>query len=67
MSGYRVYFGTSSGNYDQSFGTGVATGKVTSYALNGLQHGKLYYFAVTTVDSAGRESSYSNEASKLIP
>jgi hypothetical protein len=27
----------------------------------------LYYFAVTAIDSAGKESVYSNEASKQMP
>jgi len=30
--------------------------------VTGLEAGKTYYFAVTAVDSTGRESGYSNEA-----
>jgi len=61
VSGYRVYYGTTAGSYAQAMGSGApATG--TSYTVTGLESGKTYYFAVTAVDSTGRESGYSNEA-----
>lgn len=62
LSGYRVYFGTSSGAYGQ----GISVGNVTTYTMTGLASGS-YYFAVTAFDDFGNESPYSNEASKLIP
>ena len=63
---YRVYFGTASSAYDQSFGAGLDAGAATVYTVTGLARGQTYYFAVTAVDPTGRESSYSNEASKLM-
>jgi hypothetical protein len=64
--GYRVYYGTAKGTYMQSPGTGINAGASTSYTVNGLIAGATYYFAVTSFDSAGRESPYSNEATKNI-
>lgn len=65
VSGYRVYFGTASGAYDQALGAGVAVGTASTYTVGSLTPGQTYYFAVTAVDAAGGESPYSNEASKL--
>jgi fibronectin type 3 domain-containing protein len=65
VSGYRVYYGTSPGNYTQPLGGGTYS-KATSYTLIGLPAGYTYYFAVTAIDLAGIESGYSNEASKSI-
>ena len=66
-AGYRLYYGTASRTYQQAKGAGIAVGNVTSYKVSGLTSGKLYYFAVTSVDSSGNESSYSNEVSKTMP
>ena len=60
-SGYRVYYGTTSGSYAQAMGSGSPAAG-TTYTVTGLESGKTYYFAVTAVDSTGRESGYSNEA-----
>ncbi|HVY07504.1 MAG TPA: LamG-like jellyroll fold domain-containing protein [Burkholderiales bacterium] len=67
LSGYRLYYGTSPGVYQQAMGQGVNVGNVTTYTLAGLKSGTRYYFAVTAVDSANNESSFSNEAYKDIP
>ena len=67
VTGYRVYYGTASGAYSQPRGSGLMTGNVTSWTLSGLNSGTLYYFAVTAIDSTGKESVYSNEASKQMP
>ena len=64
--GYRVYFGLSSGSYTQPFGSGISAGASTTYTVSNLQGGKTYYFAVTAVDSSGKESAFSNEASKVV-
>ena len=66
VTGYRVYYGTRSGTYVQQPGAGVAAGNFTAFAVTGLQKGVTHYFAVTSTDSDGRESTYSNEASKLV-
>jgi fibronectin type 3 domain-containing protein len=65
--GYRVYYGTASGSYQQSRGSGIIAGNSTRYAVTGLAGGRTYYFAVTAYDSAGNESAYSAEVSKAIP
>ncbi len=61
LAGYKVYYGTSSKNY-----TSVTNiGNATTYTVNNLPSG-IYYFAVTSYDNTGIESSYSNEVSKTI-
>jgi hypothetical protein len=67
IAGYRVYFGTASRAYDQALGYGISAGNTTTYTATGLTRARTYYFAVTSVDAAGQESAYSNEASKFIP
>jgi len=67
VTGYRVYYGTAPGAYSQPRGSGLTTGNATSRTVSGLNPGTLYYFAVTALDSAGKESVYSNEASKQMP
>ena len=65
--GYRVYHGARPGSYLQPLGSGLGAGLRTTFAVVGLATGRRHYFAVTAVDSAGSESSYSNEASKKGP
>ena len=60
--GYKVYYGTAS----RIYGVPVNVGKVTSYTLNGLSPGVVYYIAVTAYDTANYESGYSNEVSGTI-
>ena len=66
MQGYRVYYGTASGTYNQSLGAGISAGSATSYTITGLPTGRVYYFSVTSVDGSGNESGFSNEASKVV-
>ena len=61
IAGYKVHYGTSSGNYDKL----VNTGSQQTTTINGLAPGT-YYIAVTCYDSLGNESSFSNEASKTV-
>lgn len=61
IAGYKVHYGTSSGNYTKTLNTGTQT----TCTINGLAPGT-YYVAVTCYDSLGKESSFSNEASKTI-
>ena len=63
LSGYDVYVGTVSGQYNQKFNAG----DVTTYTVGNLSSGTTYYFAVTSYDSSVDESPYSNEVSKAIP
>jgi fibronectin type 3 domain-containing protein len=67
VASYRIYYGTGPGNYMQPSGSGFGVGNTTSYRITGLTSGRTYYFAVTAVDSAGRESALSEEKSKSIP
>lgn len=62
LSGYKVYYGTTSKTYTNT----LDVGKVTSYTISSLPDGYTYYFAVTAYNSSGTESAYSNEASKAL-
>ena len=58
LSGYRVYYGTSSNSYTQTQDTGTTTQVV----LNGLTSCTDYFISVKAVSSDGSESSlFSNE------
>lgn len=59
VSGYKVYYGTQSGNYTSSADAGLQT----NYTLTGLADGQTYYVATTAYDSSGAESDFSNEIS----
>lgn len=61
LAGYKVYYGSSSGNY----GIPIDIGNRTTYTLTGLDLGT-YYFSVTAYDTSGNESGFSNEVSKTI-
>ncbi len=56
LGGYRIYYGTSSGNLSSS----VNAGNVTAYTLTGLSLGTTYYFAATAYNTSGSESGFSN-------
>lgn len=57
--GYKLYYGTSSGNYTGS----VTVGNETTAPMPNLQVGTTYFFVVTAYDGFGTESLPSNEAS----
>lgn len=63
LAGYKVYYGTSSGNYTNQ----TDVGNVLTSQITNLTAGITYYFAVTAYDTSGNESGYSNEVSKTIP
>ncbi len=63
LTGYRVYFGTTSRGYQQARGTGIDAGRTTSFVASGLQRGTAYFFAITAYDAAGNESDFSAEVS----
>jgi hypothetical protein len=62
LSGYNVYYGTSSGSYDHV----EHVGDSTTYTVYNLKEGQTYYFALTAYDFSGNESEYSNEVYKTI-
>ncbi len=61
ITGFKVHYGTSSRNYDKTADTGMQT----TFSLSGLAPGT-YYFSVTSYDSSGTESTFSNEVSKTV-
>lgn len=61
LGGYKVYVGTSSGEY----GSPTDISNVTTYKPPGLQPNTTYFFAVTAYDLSGNESGFSNEVSAL--
>jgi len=59
LAGYRVYYGTGSGEYVDS----IDVENTTTYRLDGLLEGVMYYIAVTAYDMYGNESDFSDEIS----
>jgi len=65
FEGFNVYRGTISGGpYTK---VNAALTSTTSYADGSVASGQTYYYVTTEVGSTGMESSYSNEASAVIP
>ena len=60
ISGYKIHYGTESGNYTYP---PVDAGNATSYTINDLDENQIYYFSVTAYASAGEESKFSAEVS----
>jgi hypothetical protein len=60
---YKIYYGPASHSYSNV----VAAGNCTNVTISGLVPGKTYYFAATTVNSAGNESGFSDEISNTVP
>lgn len=60
---YRIYFGTSSGQYQWS----IWAPNTTRAQITTLADGMTYYFAVKAVDAVGTESSASNEVRYSVP
>ena len=58
IAGYKVYYGTEERHYPQS--VNIQNGSATGYTFRNLSAGT-YHFALTTYDTAGRESQYSAE------
>lgn len=65
--GYRIYYGTTPGSYQQTRGAGIEVTGGTTYTVTGLSSGTRYYFVVTAFDGSGNESDNSREVSKDIP
>ena len=64
LAGYKVLYGSSSGQYSQALSVTAAT--ITSVAIEALEAGRTWYFTVKAVNAAGVESDFSNEVSKLL-
>ena len=63
LAGYKIYYGPTSGSYTNT----LDVGNVTTSVVNNLTDGLTYYFTVSAYNSAGVESSFSNEVSKTLP
>jgi hypothetical protein len=63
LAGYKIYYGTSSGDYANS----VDVGKITSFNVSNLREDTTYYFAATAYDSSDQESDFSDEVSHYVP
>lgn len=63
--GYNVYRGTQSGGPYSMINSGLDPN--TMYLDNTAMGGQTYYYVTTAVNSAGEESSYSNQAQAQIP
>jgi hypothetical protein len=61
IAGYTVYYGTSMGNYTDSFS--INDGYASDVTLTGLP-AATYYLVMTTRDTDGRESDYSSVVTK---
>ena len=63
LAGYKVYYGTQSGQY----GTPSDVGNSTSYQCSVPDDGTTYYVAVTAYDTSDNESAFSQETSIYVP
>ena len=63
VTGYRIYRGLSSRNYDAT----ATVGNTLITTLGGLEKSTTYYFTATAYDAAGTESPFSNEISYTTP
>jgi hypothetical protein len=61
LAGYKIYYGSSSGNYSQS----IDIGNYTDTVVNNLSPGT-WCFVVTAYNASGSESNFSNEICKII-
>ena len=59
LSGYKIYYGTSSGSYDNV----LDVGNTTSFVINNLVAGTTYFVVVTAYDFSRNESGFSDEVS----
>jgi hypothetical protein len=57
IAGYKVHYGTTSGNYECS----VDVGNTISCSISGLTEGTTYYLAATAYNTNNVESSFSEE------
>jgi hypothetical protein len=63
VAGYKIHYGTTSGNYDYS----VDVGAYDSCVISGLAEGQTYYFAATSYNADNIESVYSKELVHTMP
>ena len=61
--GYKIYYGTASHSYTNV----VLVGNTNNGTITGLVAGTSYYFAATSYNGAGAESTFSDEVSYTVP
>lgn len=71
LAGYKIYYDTSShsGTCPSGYASSANAGNVTTYALNSLPEGHVYYFQLTALDTSNNESACSTgpgEVQKII-
>ena len=64
IAGYRIYYGIETGNYPNQFV--VNDGSAEQAQIEDVPPSGVYYLVMTTIDTDGRESSYSSEVVKTI-
>ena len=65
VSGYNLYRGTSNGGPYTKINSALLI--VLIYTDSTVSSGNTYYYVSTSVDSTGKESSYSDQATAIIP
>ncbi len=63
VTGYKIYYSTTQGQYSSSVTINNST--AAGYTFTNFSSGT-YYFVMTTIDTDGRESTYSAEVIKVI-
>ena len=63
LAGYKVYYGTTCGDYKSV----VDVGNQTTSTISGLETDKIYCFAATSYDAKGNESDFSEPLVTNIP
>ena len=62
ITGYKIYVGTQSQQYTESYDTGFQT----TFSASGREFGKTYYFVVTAIGSTGLESVISDQLAVTV-
>lgn len=65
ISGYNVYRSTTNGSGYTKINSALVSG--ISYVDSAVANGTTYYYVTTAVDGGGNESTYSNQATAVIP
>ena len=63
ITGYKIYYGTKSGIYNNADNIPIIVGNQTEYVINGLRNGEIYYFTITAIGGEGGniESAFAEE------
>ena len=63
ITGYKIYYGTKSGIYNNADNVPIIVENQTEYVINGLRNGEIYYFTITAIGGEGGniESAFAEE------